>query len=79
MYSYGVRPFERLETSPVIVSIDAIGEVVQELAVAVVVVTLDGGFLDRPVHAFDLAVRSSFELKCLRVSQNSRSRFQVLW
>lgn len=48
---------EGLEPPSVIVGIDEIGKMALELPVAVVVIPLDGGFLDRPVHSFDLAVR----------------------
>ena len=53
----GREAFEGLEPPAVVVGIDEVGEVALGLPVAVVVIALDGGFLDRPVHAFDLAVR----------------------
>ena len=49
--------FERLEASAVIVGADEVGEVALQLTMAIVVIALDGGFLDRSVHAFDLAIR----------------------
>ena len=44
------------ETPAVIVSADEVREVALELRVAVVVIALDGGFLDRAVHTFDLTI-----------------------
>jgi hypothetical protein len=53
----GGEAFEGLKTPAVIVGIDEVGQMVLKLAVAVVVVALDGGFPDRAVHALDLTVR----------------------
>ena len=55
MYSQG-EAFEGLEPSTIVVGVDEVGEVAFELIVAVVVIALDGGFLDGSVHAFDLTV-----------------------
>jgi len=52
----GREALQGFETPAVIVCIDEIGEVTLELPVTVVVIALDGSFLDRAVHAFDLAV-----------------------
>ena len=41
----------------IVVGVDEVGEVRFELIVAIVMIALDGRFLDRPVHAFDLAIR----------------------
>ena len=52
----GGQAFKRLQASPVVVGVDEDAEVGLELLVAVVMVSFDGGFLDGPVHPFDLAV-----------------------
>ena len=52
----GCETFEGLETPAVVVGVDEVGKVALKLPVAVIVIALDGGFLDSPVHAFDLAV-----------------------
>ncbi len=56
IYLWGVEAAQGLGASPVIVGIDEVAEVRCQLSVAVVVVALDRRFLDRAVHAFDLAV-----------------------
>ena len=48
---------ESLQSSPEIVGADEVGEMTAELVVVVVVIPLDGRFLDGSVHALDLAVR----------------------
>ncbi len=48
--------FERLEPSPEIVGVDEVGKISFQLCVIVVVKMLDGCFLDRSVHALDLAI-----------------------
>lgn len=53
----GREAFERLQSSREVVGCYEVGEVRCELIVCVVVKALDGRFLDRPVHAFDLSVR----------------------
>src|SRR5882757_7022828 len=53
----GREAFEGLQTPSVIVGSDEVGEMALELPVAVVVIALDGGFLDCAVHALDLTVR----------------------
>ncbi len=52
----GSEPFEGLEPAAEIVGGAEVAEVLPELVVAVVMVALDGSFLDRPVHPFHLAV-----------------------
>ena len=52
----GREAFEHLQSPPIIVGVDEVVEVCGELGVAVVMVALDHGFLDRPVHPLDLAV-----------------------
>ena len=53
----GREAFEGFETPAVVIGVDEVREVALELPGAVVVIAFDGGFLDGPVHAFDLAVR----------------------
>src|SRR5665213_4576681 len=55
----GRETCECLQASPVVVGVDEHREVGLELLVAVVVVSFDGGFLDGPVHPFDLSVGPS--------------------
>ena len=45
-----------LQPSSVVVGVDEVGEVSFELIVSIVMVALDGRFLDRAVHALDLAI-----------------------
>ena len=52
----GCEPLEGLQSPPIIVGIDEVVEVGGQLRVAVVMVSFDGCFLDRPVHPFDLTV-----------------------
>ena len=47
---------EGLQPPSVVVGIDEVGEVGFELIVSVVIVALDGRFLDRAVHALDLTI-----------------------
>ena len=47
---------EGLESLGEVIGGDEVAEVSSQLIVAVVVVALDGGLLDGPVHAFDLPV-----------------------
>ena len=47
---------QRLEPAGVIVGVDEVREVAPELVMVVVVVSLDGRFLDGPVHPLDLPV-----------------------
>jgi hypothetical protein len=58
MYSKGVRPFEGCEPAHIIVGIDEVVKVSVELLMALVIRAFDGGVLNRPVHAFNLAIRS---------------------
>ena len=53
----GGETFESLETPSVVVGVDEVCEMALELPMAVVVIALDGGFLDGAVHALDLTVR----------------------
>ena len=50
--------FESLESAGEAVGCDEVGQVRFEFLVCVIEVTLHCGFLDRPVHAFDLPVWS---------------------
>src|SRR5438876_7170683 len=50
------QPSEGFEPPAEIVRVYEVRQVLFELIVAVVMVALDGGFLDRPVHSLDLAV-----------------------
>lgn len=52
----GCEAFESLEELGVIVGVDEVAEMGFELRMAVVMIAFDDGFLDRPVHPFDLAV-----------------------
>ena len=52
----GSEPFECPKPASEIVGGDKVAEVLPKLCVAVVMVAFDGGFLDGPVHPFDLAV-----------------------
>ena len=47
---------ECLQPSAKVIRIDEVVEVVFELLMAIIVVSLDGGFLDGAVHSLDLAV-----------------------
>ena len=53
----GREAFEGLQSSTEIVGADEVGEVISQLFVVVVMEAFHGRFLDRAVHAFDLAVR----------------------
>ena len=52
----GSEALQGLQAPTIVVGVDEHGEVGLELLVAVVVVAFYGGFLDGPVHPFDLAV-----------------------
>jgi len=52
----GRKALEGLEPPGEVVGCDEVAEMAAELVVTVVVVTLDGGILDGPIHALDLAV-----------------------
>lgn len=52
----GREASEGLEPLGEIVGRDEVGEVFTQLVVGFVIEAFDGRFLDRPVHAFDLAV-----------------------
>ena len=54
----GRETVERFQPSTVILGVEEVGEMSMQLAVIVVVVAFDGGFLDRAVHSLDLAVGS---------------------
>jgi hypothetical protein len=53
----GCETSEGLETPAVIVVVDEVGKVALELPVVFPVIALDGRFLNRAVHTFDLPVR----------------------
>ncbi len=53
----GREPLERLQATAEIVCVDEVEEVAFKLVMAIVVIALDGRFLDGPVHALDLTVR----------------------
>ena len=53
----GREAFEGLQSPSEVIGGDKVYEVLSKLIVAIVVEALDGGVLDRPVHALDLAVR----------------------
>ncbi len=52
----GCQTLEGFEASGVVVGVHEVREVGFKLVVTVIVIALDGGFLDGPVHAFDLAI-----------------------
>ena len=52
----GRQTLESFEPAGIVVCVDEVGEVGFELLMPVVMVALDGGFFDRPVHALDLSV-----------------------
>ena len=52
----GCEAFEGFEAAAEIVGVDEVGQVASELLVCFVVEAFDGGFLECPVHAFDLSV-----------------------
>jgi len=60
----GREALEGLEASAVVVGVDEDAEVGLELLVAVVMVSFDGGFLDGPVHPFDLPVGPGMSHPC---------------
>jgi hypothetical protein len=49
---------EGLEPSGVVVTVDEQIKVSAQLVVVLIEIAFDGGFLDRPVHALDLAIRA---------------------
>ena len=52
----GREALEGFEPPPIIMGVDEVVQVGVELLMAVVMIALDGGVLDRPVHAFHLAI-----------------------
>ena len=52
----GREALERLQSTPEVVGLDEVAQVLPELVVVFVVVAPDGGVLDGPVHSFDLAI-----------------------
>ncbi len=52
----GCETFECLEPSAEIIGIDEVCEMTFELLMTIVVVSLNGGLLDRSVHSLDLSV-----------------------
>jgi ATP-binding cassette, subfamily C, bacterial len=57
----GREALERLQPPPIIVGIDEVVEVHCQLRVTVIMVALDGRFLDSSVHPFDLSVGPRIE------------------
>ena len=51
------EPLEGLEPAAEVVSGNEVVKVLSELGMIVVMIPLDLGFLDRPVHSLDLAIR----------------------
>lgn len=52
----GRQTLESFEPAGIVVCVDEVGEMGFELLMAIVVVALDGGFFNRPVHSLDLSV-----------------------
>jgi len=52
----GREPFERFEPAAEIVGDDEVAEMLPAMIVTIVMVALDGRFLDRPVHPLHLSV-----------------------
>jgi hypothetical protein len=52
----GGEAFQRLQPAAKVISGDEVAEMAAQLMVVVLVVALDGCFLDGAVHPFDLAV-----------------------
>ena len=52
----GREALQGLQPTSVVVGVNEVGKVCFELIVSIVMVALDGRFLDRAVHALDLAV-----------------------
>ena len=67
----GSEAFEGLRATAEVVGGDEIGEVLPQLIVVVVVVSLDGRILDRPVHPLDLPI-------CLRVPRFGEAVLDVV-
>ena len=53
----GREASQSLQSATEVVGSDEVSEVLAELLVALVIEALDRGFLDGPVHSFDLAIR----------------------
>ena len=51
-----MRPFSVFQPPGVVVGTDEVGQVCFELIVSIVMIALDGGFLDCAVHALDLTI-----------------------
>ncbi len=51
-----MRPFRVFSRPSIVVGVDEVGKVSFELIVSIVMVAFDGRFLDRAVHALDLAI-----------------------
>src|SRR5579863_7775685 len=59
------EPLEGFQSAAEIIGCDQVAEMAAQVFVAVVVEALDGGFLDRAVHALDLAIGPwMFRLGC---------------
>src|SRR6185312_2827964 len=52
----GREALEGFEPPPIIIGVDEVVKVGVELPMAFVMIAFDGGVLDRPVHAFHLAI-----------------------
>ena len=52
----GREALEGFEPPPIIIGVDEVVKVGVELLMAIVMIAFDGGVLDRPVHAFHLAI-----------------------
>lgn len=52
----GCEAIQGLQPPSIVVGVDEVGKVSFELIVSIVVIALDGRFLDRAVHSFDLAI-----------------------
>lgn len=52
----GREALEGFEPPPIIIGVDDVVQVSVELPMALVMIAFDGGVLDRPVHAFHLAI-----------------------
>ena len=50
----GCESLEGLQLPPIIVGVNEVVEMRGQLGMAVIMVSFDGGLLDRPVHPFDL-------------------------
>ena len=63
----GREAFERLQSSPVIVGVDEVGEMASQFLVVLVMEPLDRRLFDGSVHPLDLAVRPGMHRLCRAV------------